>query len=237
MKLSELTEEQLEERAIKQAVMAAAIAAGLLGSPAGDAPEKAVAARAATKGGAGMADQPTKDKGYQVTRSKVDHAARADKEFEKRVDVEPHHNMLAHAITKRYNIDYDLALDIVKLAHKHEQETFPKANDILAVIGVESTFNPDAKSKLRKDPALGLMQVRPGIWNLDPAEIRDPEENIRVGADILSKYFKRFRDKRTALMAYNAGPDGKETSDYAPVYADKVERERLRLARETGLHL
>lgn len=143
----------------------------------------------------------------------------------------PEQEKLVDTITQKFNeADPELVADVVHLAHKYEHETFPKAKDILAVVAVESSFKPNAKSGLKRDPALGLMQIRPGVWDVDPEEVKDVENNIKLGASILADYYKRFRDKRKALMAYNAGPDGMKESDYAPVYASKVERERMRLA-------
>lgn len=141
------------------------------------------------------------------------------------------HEALVHAVKSKFDVDKELASKIVQLAQKYEHEVFPKAKDILAVVSVESSFDPEAKSKLSKDPAIGLMQVRPGVWKLDPAEVRDIEKNIKHGSRILADYYKRFNDKRKALMAYNAGPTGMKTSSYAPEYANKVERERQRLAK------
>jgi hypothetical protein len=39
-------------------------------------------------------------------------------------------------------------------------------------IGVESGFKSKTKSELKHDPAVGLMQVRPSICHLKPAENR-----------------------------------------------------------------
>lgn len=85
---------------------------------------------------------------------------------------------------------------------------------ILAVMKVESTFNPKALSN--KD-ARGLMQVRPivvrevakdlGIDPRDHVKLYAHEFNIRVGVHYLSLLLKKFNgDVKKALMAYNAGP-------------------------------
>lgn len=105
-----------------------------------------------------------------------------------------------------------------------------------AVINAESGYNPNAVSA---KGATGLMQLMPGtarrygVYNL-----RDPQENIRGGAQYLRDLLRMFNnDKRLALAAYNAGenavvkhgytiPPYAETRDYVP----KVMRfyERLR---------
>jgi soluble lytic murein transglycosylase-like protein len=94
---------------------------------------------------------------------------------------------------------------VVELAFEYEHSEFPKAEDILAVIGVESSFNPDSVSGLRRDPAVGLMQVRPGIWDIDPEHLEDIENQIKYGARILTQYYRRLGDKEAALQAYNLG--------------------------------
>lgn len=113
---------------------------------------------------------------------------------------------LTRAVLAKYDIDKANAERIVKLAKKHEASTFPKAKDILAIIGIESSFNPKAVSGLKHDPAIGLTQVRPGIWNLDKAKLAGSvEEQIKVGADILKKYYERLHSKDQAVGAYNVG--------------------------------
>lgn len=112
---------------------------------------------------------------------------------------------LINNITKRYNVDTDLATEIVELAHKYEKPTFPKAKDLIALIGVESAFNPNAISKLKRDPAVGLLQVRPKVWNLDPSELKTPEDQIKIGSDILNLYYKKLKNKDAAIKAYNIG--------------------------------
>lgn len=86
---------------------------------------------------------------------------------------------------------------------------------ILAVMKVESTFDPKAISNAQ---AYGLMQVRKIVVKDVAAELgispRDGDRllsshafNIRVGVHYLSKLLIMFRgDVKKALMAYNAGP-------------------------------
>lgn len=86
---------------------------------------------------------------------------------------------------------------------------------ILAVMKVESTFNPKAISHAR---AYGLMQVRAIVVKDVAAELGiNPKDegkllsshhfNLRVGVHYLVKLLKKFKgDLNKALMAYNAGP-------------------------------
>lgn len=86
---------------------------------------------------------------------------------------------------------------------------------ILAVMKVESTFNPKAISNAR---AYGLMQVRSIVVREVADELainpRDHQKlltshdfNIRVGVHYLSYLIRKFGgDLKKALMAYNRGP-------------------------------
>ncbi|MGB5132735.1 MAG: lytic transglycosylase domain-containing protein [Steroidobacteraceae bacterium] len=75
---------------------------------------------------------------------------------------------------------------------------------VLAVIDVESSFNPFAVSSAG---AVGMMQVMP-FWprelGLTTRDLLDVEMNIRMGTSILAYYLERERgDYRRALARYN----------------------------------
>lgn len=81
---------------------------------------------------------------------------------------------------------------------------------VLAVIHVESTFDPDAVSN---HGAAGLMQLKKRTMRdvlkrsgLPPADPRDPVANVRAGVRYLGQLKNSFPGLDTALMAYNAGP-------------------------------
>lgn len=108
---------------------------------------------------------------------------------------------------------------------------------ILAVIAVESRFNPIAESIVG---AKGLMQVVPAmhedkLGTLGGARgLFDPMINIYVGTQILSEYIVRQGGLQAGLQYYNGA-----ASDATASYAKKVlaEQERLRQAvheREGG---
>jgi len=82
---------------------------------------------------------------------------------------------------------------------------------VLAVIDVESAFDPFAVSSAG---AVGLMQVMP-FWpnelGLSTKDLIDVELNVRMGTSILAYYLDRERgDYRRALGRYN-GSLGKRT--------------------------
>jgi len=82
---------------------------------------------------------------------------------------------------------------------------------VLAVIGVESGFDPEA---LSQRGAQGLMQLRPATMQREVERSRlegdDPEDpvlNVRAGVRYYRRLLDAFRQNHDlALMAYNAGP-------------------------------
>lgn len=82
---------------------------------------------------------------------------------------------------------------------------------ILAVIKVESAFNPKARSNRG---AHGLMQLRHSTMRhelarsrLSMADPKDPILNVRAGVRYYHRLLRIFRNQDLALMAYNAGPN------------------------------
>ena len=102
---------------------------------------------------------------------------------------------------------------------------------ILAVISIESRYNPVAESAMG---AKGLMQVIPK-HHLEKLSdqggeqaLLDPEVNIMVGARILSEYQRRLADTEAALQMY-AGAFDEPISQYAnKVLAEKARLEAVR---------
>ncbi|PTX63194.1 soluble lytic murein transglycosylase [Melghirimyces profundicolus] len=85
---------------------------------------------------------------------------------------------------------------------------------VMAIIRVESKFNPDVKSHAGAE---GLMQLTPNTveWVVDrgrfsPAfkdAVQDPAVNIHMGSWYISGLMKEFNDNKVAaIAAYNAGP-------------------------------
>ena len=82
---------------------------------------------------------------------------------------------------------------------------------VLALIHVESSFDPDAVSPAG---AVGLMQLREATMRreleragLAPADPLDPVTNVRAGIRYLQRLVTAFGNTDVALMAYNAGPN------------------------------
>ena len=85
---------------------------------------------------------------------------------------------------------------------------------VLAVIDVESAFDPFAVSYAG---AVGLMQVMP-FWpnqlGLETRDLLDVEMNIRMGTSILAYYLEREKGEyRRALARYNGSLGRRTYSD------------------------
>lgn len=140
--------------------------------------------------------------------------------------VNPAQMKMAQQIAEKYKIDPEDALEIVQLAYKYEKQSFPKAKDILAIIGVESSFDPDSVSGLRRDPAVGLMQVRPKVWGMNAEELQgNVEKQIATGSDILHLYYKKLRQRDAAVAAYNVGMSEFRAGNNAEGYVSKYMHE------------
>jgi transglycosylase-like protein with SLT domain len=105
----------------------------------------------------------------------------------------------------RPDIDPELARNIAKYIHRYAQLYGRDPNLVLAMIAVESKFNPNAVSPVG---ALGLMQVMPQ-WKKVlgvTGDLADPETSIKYGLQILGFYSEMYKDMEVALTAYNRGP-------------------------------
>jgi soluble lytic murein transglycosylase-like protein len=135
-------------------------------------------------------------------------------------------------IAKRYRVS-DTAVGLyVAAAYRVGEQYSVDPLLILAVMAVESRYNPVAESTVG---AKGLMQVLPK-YHLDKLldhggeeALLEPEVNIQVGAQILREYQRRFRDTETALQMYAGAFDEPSAAYAAKVFA---ERSRLELLKQ-----
>jgi hypothetical protein len=137
---------------------------------------------------------------------------------------------LANYVSRRYRIAPDVTEVFVGAAHEAGREVGLDPLLILAVMAVESRFNPVAESLVG---AKGLMQVVPR-YHLDKLTERggegvvlDPATNIALGARILKEYIRRTGSLEAGLQFYNGA-----LADPSSQYAQKVfaEKERLQEA-------
>jgi soluble lytic murein transglycosylase-like protein len=146
--------------------------------------------------------------------------------------------VMAEFIAKRYRVAEDAAGEFVAVAYRAGAQFSLDPLLILAVMAIESSYNPVAQSVMG---ARGLMQVIPKYHpeKLEPhggeQALLEPTVNILVGAQILREYQRRLGDTEAALQMY-AGAFDAPTSQYAnKVFAEKARLEALRLkARKSG---
>jgi soluble lytic murein transglycosylase-like protein len=135
---------------------------------------------------------------------------------------------LADHLGRRFRVSADALDEIVREAHVAAEATGLEPLLILAVMAVESSFNPIAESDYG---AKGLMQVVPR-FHLDKLaahggedSLLDPRTNIRVGAQILREYVRQAGGLEEGLQVYAGAAD-----DSSQAYAQKVIAEKRRLA-------
>jgi soluble lytic murein transglycosylase-like protein len=135
--------------------------------------------------------------------------------------------VLTSHLSRRFMIAPRTAELVVSAAHQAAGDVGLDPLLVLAVIAVESSFNPLAESSVG---AKGLMQIIPKYHQAklsaaggDEA-VLDPEANIHVGARILQEYVYRRGSLEAGLQYYNGAP-----ADASAQYAQKVFAERRRL--------
>jgi soluble lytic murein transglycosylase-like protein len=134
--------------------------------------------------------------------------------------------LTAH-LSKRFFIAQEATERMVAAAHRAAGEVGLDPLLILAVIAIESRFNPIAESVMG---AKGLMQIIPK-YHLDKLraaggedKVFDPESNIHVGTRILQEYVYRGGTLEAGLQQYNGA-----SRDANAYYSQRVMAERERL--------
>jgi len=138
----------------------------------------------------------------------------------------PEQRALAEFIAKKYLVAEEAISSIVSSAYRAGAEHRVDPLLILAVVAIESRFNPLAQSVFG---AKGLMQIMPKYHQDKLSEhggdtaLLEPEINIQVGTRILREYLRRSGETESALQMYV----GVGSPDEA--YPGKVLAERARL--------
>jgi soluble lytic murein transglycosylase-like protein len=140
---------------------------------------------------------------------------------------ESRYRALSGFVANRYRVSNDVAYDLVRVAHREAHLLQLDPLLIIAVIAIESRFNPIAESVAG---AKGLMQIIPK-YHTDKLQefggvdaVYDPAANIQVGARILKEYLRLTGNMGSALQMY-AGA----LSDTEDQYTHKVLNEKNRL--------
>jgi soluble lytic murein transglycosylase-like protein len=134
---------------------------------------------------------------------------------------------LTRYLSRRFLVAGEATARMVSAAYSAAHEVGLDPLLVLAVISVESRFNPIAESLVG---AKGLMQIIPKYHQAKlvdlggEAALWDPEANIRVGALILKEYVYRTGTLEAGLQYYNGA-----FWDGSAQYAHKVLAERARL--------
>ena len=135
--------------------------------------------------------------------------------------------VLVDHLSRRFYIAKAATERMVTAAYRAGTEVGLDPLLVLAVIAIESRFNPIAESVMG---AKGLMQIIPK-YHLDKLRaaggedaVLDPEANIAVGTRILQEYVYRTGTLEGGLQFYNGA-----LRDNSAQYAQKVFAERLRL--------
>lgn len=140
---------------------------------------------------------------------------------------------VAEFIARRYRVAETASATFVSTAYRVGREFSLDPLLILAVMAIESRYNPVAESSMG---AKGLMQIIPKYHQEKLLEhggehaLLDPEVNIHVGAQILREYLRRFGETEAALQKY-AGAFDEPTAQYSgKVLAEKARLQQI-LAR------
>ncbi|HEU4645466.1 MAG TPA: transglycosylase SLT domain-containing protein [Burkholderiales bacterium] len=134
---------------------------------------------------------------------------------------------VAEFIARRYRVAEAASSTYVSSAYRSGLAYSVDPLLILAVMAIESSYNPEAESHRG---ARGLMQIIPR-WHPEKlaehggeSALLDPEVNIQVGARILREYMARAGEMQAALQMYNGARD-----EPTARYAGKVLAEKARL--------
>ncbi len=142
----------------------------------------------------------------------------------------PEYRTLAVYLSRRYKVAQEATEQLVGAAHEAGNRTGLDPLLLLAVMAVESRFNPIAESVMG---AKGLMQVIPRFHqdklNALGGEdsVFDPMTNIMVGARILKDAVRRGGGLIPGLQLY-AGAFGDDSQQYAQkVIAEKQRMQQM----------
>ncbi len=130
-------------------------------------------------------------------------------------------------VSRRYRVAPEALIPVFEAAQTVGRERRIDPLLIIAIIGIESRFNPFAESAVG---AKGLMQVIPG-YHLDKIPkgageqpFLDPVTNIQVGVHVLEEAIRWRGSLIAGLQHYGGAPEDPETE-----YANKVLAEKQRL--------
>lgn len=178
----------------------------------------------------GIQESAASDAGL-VAEEKQEVVAEAMPE-EPEVGLSPALNRVAKMIARRHKVSPLVVESLVQAAQREGRANGIDPLLILAVVTVESGFNPYAQSVVG---AQGLMQIIPKFHqekistDMGKIALFDPTENIRVGAKILKEYLNLTGSIEGALQTYGGASD-----DPQRAYSNRVKTELQRLKQVAG---
>jgi soluble lytic murein transglycosylase-like protein len=133
---------------------------------------------------------------------------------------------LIDAAARKYRISNQAMRELVDAAYAEARRNRLDPLLIIAVMAVESRFNPIAQSDAG---ATGLMQVIPHYHSdkfsaTNGESVLNPRINIKVGAQVLKEYIVRGGTEAAGLQLYNGA-----SWDASNAYSNRVLAERARL--------
>jgi soluble lytic murein transglycosylase-like protein len=142
---------------------------------------------------------------------------------------------IASIVARKYRVSELATREFVRAAYEEAARLRLDPLLIVAVMAVESRFNPVAQSD---SGAMGLMQVIPRYHTqkFDAAShgsVLDPRANIQVGAQILKEYIVRGGTELVGLQLYNGAIGDPDAAYGTRVLAEKQWlKDALRRARD-----
>jgi soluble lytic murein transglycosylase-like protein len=131
---------------------------------------------------------------------------------------------LSAFLAKRYRVSQTVTHDLVTMAYAAGHQIGVDPLLIIAVMAVESRFNPIAESVAG---AKGLMQIIPRYHTDKFVErggvkaVFDPETNIHVGSQIIKEYISRTGDLTSALQLYAGAASDDQVGYFGKVMTEK----------------
>lgn len=144
------------------------------------------------------------------------------------------HALLAEYMARKYYVSRQVVQELVKTAYVVGRQYNVDPTLLVAVIAIESSFNPIAESVAG---AKGLMQIIPKFHQEKFSEfggehaVFDPHANITVGARIIREYLQASSGNLAAALQTYAGA----LPDRDASYTHKVLNEKDRLDAILGL--
>lgn len=103
--------------------------------------------------------------------------------------------------------------------------------EILAIISVESEFNPKALSA--DGTSIGLMQINAPAHKVSKQSVASIKDNLKFGISLLSEYKKLAKSQKESWRMYNTGPGmAQKCKLCGREYAQKVQEKYLYLRRQ-----